>query len=175
MVRRSYRIHLTPYMPRASPWTSTKVRVLLLPPRTCSFLLGAAAGVPPPRRPARPRPRRAAAPAPVVSSLLAALIRTPLSCRPADLTLTRAIERVATRRSPPAPRARVRSGVGAVGRAAYYSRLRGGGGECCGVPHCRRTTVFYRVDTLPRRRAARATSQAHRAIENTVPIRMQCY
>ena len=148
MVRRSYRIHLTSYMARASPWTSTKVRVRHRRPLGSNVSCGAAGVCAPPRRPARPRPSRAAAPAPVVSSLLAALIRTPLSCRPADLTLTRAIERVATRRSPPAPRARVRSGVGAVGRAAYYSRLRGGGGERCGVPHGRRTTVFHRVDTL---------------------------
>jgi hypothetical protein len=119
--------------------------------------------VTPPRRPARPRPRRAAAPAPVVSSLLAALIRTPLSCRPADLTLTRAIERVATRVHC-ARYARVATGTArtASGPAwarwgvAYSSRLRGGGGERCGVPHGRRTTVFHRVDTLVAR--CRATT-----------------
>ena len=131
MVRRSYRIHLTSYMARASPWTSTKVRVRHWRP------LGQGLGLmswvcAPPRRPARPRPSRAAAPAPVVSSLLAALIRTPLSCRPADLTLTRAIERVATRdplRALCARRHRhrahrVRSGVGAVGRRVLLAVAR---------------------------------------------------
>lgn len=92
------------------------------------FLLYMSVLVTPPRRPARPRPRRAAAPAPVVSSLLAALIRTPLSCRPADLTLTRAIERVGHarrhRRPPPRAQHRVRSGVGAVGRRVLLAVAR---------------------------------------------------
>jgi hypothetical protein len=117
-------------MARASPWTSTKVRVLWV---NVGHWVLCRSWRTPPRRPARPRPRRAAAPAPVVSSLLAALIRTPLSCRPADLTLTRAIERVATARS--IARAlcarrhrhrahRVRSGVGAVGRRVLLAVAR---------------------------------------------------
>ena len=105
----------------------------------------------PPRRPARPRPSRAAAPAPVVSSLLAALIRTPLSCRPADLTLTRAIERVGhARRHRHRARSTASGPAWARWGVAYYSRLRGGGGERCGVPHGRRTTVFHRVDRRTR-------------------------
>jgi len=153
LVRRSYRIHLTSYMARASPWTSTKVRVLWVNVACGSLGLFTASYVgpvvTPPRRPARPRPRRAAAPAPVVSSLLAALIRTPLSCRPADLTLTRAIERVGhARRHRHRARSTASGPAWARWGVAYYSRLRGGGGERCGVPHGRRTTVFHRVDTL---------------------------
>jgi len=172
-------------MARASPWTSTKVRVL-------HGVLWRALGqcgswLPPPRRPARPRPRRAAAPAPVVSSLLAALIRTPLSCRPADLTLTRAIERVGHARHHRAQhRVRVRRGRGGASRTTRGCAAAAGSAAACPTVDARRCSTVWtggHAELAGARlvRSGRCRADPHRyenkysEYQNTVPIRMQCY
>ena len=139
--------------------------------------------VTPPRRPARPRPRRAAAPAPVVSSLLAALIRTPLSCRPADLTLTRAIERVgrtrvATARAAPRP---VRRGRGGASRTTRGCAAAAGSAAACPTVDARRcSTVWTRwslvaerpYDRYRRFAPVRSDKDQRNTSEYAVPIRM---